>query len=261
MAFIYKVTNLINGKVYIGQTTNTIEERFKQHKKHNKYLLGLAFKKYGTENFKVEQLEECVAEMLNKREVHWISYYNSYGKGYNSNPGGDCVIMKAVDCYLYPTGELFKSYASCTEAARDLNLPESNAVARNANRTHLLCNRKYVFVYKGESFPEEEFKYIIEVDNKRYYFIGKKHIQQYLKYKGKDLVLQPNVKIIKSPKPFIKENVEKPNVWKLLNTITGEVHYTKNTEAAAEICNKRRTTFYRLIKEENYINGFMIERI
>ena len=56
--YVYKITNLINGKSYIGQTIN-IERRFKEHCiKHYNYvsLINNAIKKYGSSNFKIEQL-------------------------------------------------------------------------------------------------------------------------------------------------------------------------------------------------------------
>ena len=46
-------------------------------------------RKYGIENFKIEEIEKCKDEDLNSREKYWISYYNSYHNGYNSTEGGD----------------------------------------------------------------------------------------------------------------------------------------------------------------------------
>ena len=92
--FIYKITNRVNNKVYIGQTRFTIEHRFKQHIKnynieHRKQALYLAFDKYGIENFVVEQVEECPIEKLDEREIYWIAYYDSFKNGYNLTLGGN----------------------------------------------------------------------------------------------------------------------------------------------------------------------------
>ena len=62
--FIYKITNRVNNKMYIGQTRFTVEHRFKQHIKnfnieHRSQPLYNAFAKYGIENFEVSVLEEC----------------------------------------------------------------------------------------------------------------------------------------------------------------------------------------------------------
>lgn len=94
MAFIYKITNKVNGKVYIGQTQKTIQERFANHIKKakihtNRYLYD-AMNYYGYENFTVEKIEECPKEKLDEREIYWISFYNSNNKnfGYNMTKGG-----------------------------------------------------------------------------------------------------------------------------------------------------------------------------
>lgn len=91
--FIYKITNRVNNKVYIGQTHFTIEHRWKQHLKnfnieHRKQPLYAAFTKYGIENFYIEKIEEVKCEDLDKREMYWIAYYNSFKGGYNATAGG-----------------------------------------------------------------------------------------------------------------------------------------------------------------------------
>jgi group I intron endonuclease len=98
MGIIYKITNLANGKVYIGQTTRTLKIRIKAH--HNEtasltryrgYPIHCAIRKYGKENFVYETIEECeTQDDLNVREVYWIEYYNSRDNkyGYNLKEGG-----------------------------------------------------------------------------------------------------------------------------------------------------------------------------
>lgn len=87
--FIYKVTNKVNGKSYIGQTRNTVEFRWRQHykAKDNKYF-HRAIAKYGKDNFTVETLEECDVEKLNDREIFYIAKYNTFSNGYNLTKGG-----------------------------------------------------------------------------------------------------------------------------------------------------------------------------
>ena len=97
MIGIYKITNLINGKSYIGQSVN-IQKRFNAHKsvafnpndKNYDYPLYCAIRKYGLENFTFEVLEECDISELNDKEVYYISKYNTHSKlGYNQDDGGD----------------------------------------------------------------------------------------------------------------------------------------------------------------------------
>ena len=98
MIGIYKIENLINHKVYIGQSID-IDRRFKEHKffkanEKDNNLLHQDIKQYGIENFKFEILEECLKEELNSKEQYWIKYYNSYigwenSAGYNKTIGGN----------------------------------------------------------------------------------------------------------------------------------------------------------------------------
>lgn len=106
MAFIYKITNLINNKIYIGKTNYSIEHRWQQHlyssfKNENSqeynYLLHKALRKYGQENFVIEKIEEVKAEEAQKREQYWIKIYNSCilspdSNGYNMTFGGEGAI-------------------------------------------------------------------------------------------------------------------------------------------------------------------------
>ena len=79
---IYKITNLINGKSYVGQSID-INRRFRNHRcvafseNNHKYSypLSQAFRKYGLENFSFQILEECPDDLLNEREHHYYSLY------------------------------------------------------------------------------------------------------------------------------------------------------------------------------------------
>lgn len=103
--FIYKITNIINGKSYIGQTIQDVKDRFYQHcaTKCNKSVLNMAIhkaiKKYGKSNFTIEVIKEIDSANLNDREKYWIKYYNSYNNGYNSTKGGQegCKSFKDLD--------------------------------------------------------------------------------------------------------------------------------------------------------------------
>ena len=94
---IYKVTNQINGLIYIGQTSKTLEERKRKHENeslnfHRKSVkFHNALLKYGFDNFTWEVLRCCInQEELDYWEKYYIDYYKSYDrfKGYNLKLGG-----------------------------------------------------------------------------------------------------------------------------------------------------------------------------
>jgi group I intron endonuclease len=89
---VYKITNKINGKCYIGQTINSLETRWYYHCRKNSFCryLGNAIQKYGKEAFSVEVIAECqTPEDLNNTEKHFIEVYNSLApNGYNLREGG-----------------------------------------------------------------------------------------------------------------------------------------------------------------------------
>lgn len=101
MGYIYCITNLINSKRYVGKTTQTPEERFKEHctdafkERCNKRPLYDAFNKYGVENFKVEELEYVEDDSkLDEKEIYWIKELQTYGhNGYNATKGGDGTLI------------------------------------------------------------------------------------------------------------------------------------------------------------------------
>ena len=87
--YIYKITNKVNGKSYIGQTRNSVEFRWRQHyKAHDNKYFHRAIDKYGKENFIVETLEECDIADLDSREIYYIDKYDTFNNGYNMTKGG-----------------------------------------------------------------------------------------------------------------------------------------------------------------------------
>lgn len=95
MGYIYKITNNISNKCYIGKTERTVEERWQEHCRHIKTYPNLplyrAMSKYGIENFTIEILEQCDSNNIDSREIYWIDYYNTYysKEGYNCTGGGE----------------------------------------------------------------------------------------------------------------------------------------------------------------------------
>ncbi len=93
--YIYKITNTVNNKVYIGQTKNK-NERKHQHfcelrnNKHTNKHLQHSFNKYGEGNFTYEIIEHCDISNVDEREKYWISCFSSIDMryGYNIEEGG-----------------------------------------------------------------------------------------------------------------------------------------------------------------------------
>jgi group I intron endonuclease len=91
---IYKITNTVNDKVYIGKTAGSLKLRINDHFKPSSNacrLLKRAINKYGKTSFSVQIIHECDdEELLNILEIHYISLYDSTNKskGYNLRSGG-----------------------------------------------------------------------------------------------------------------------------------------------------------------------------
>ena len=95
---IYKVTNKVNGKCYIGQTIRTLEQRKWQHldcaKNGVKTHFYNAIRKYGGDNFIFEVIDEAsTLEELNELERYYIKKYDCINNGYNMVDGGDNNVM------------------------------------------------------------------------------------------------------------------------------------------------------------------------
>lgn len=110
MAIIYKITNKINGKIYIGETTSSLEQRWKDHCRdgkngsHNKSVLHDAMHKYGIDNFSIEQIDEVPDEQRFEKETEYIIKYQSlisqrgynivlYGSGYGIYNADDFIAL------------------------------------------------------------------------------------------------------------------------------------------------------------------------
>ena len=133
MGYIYKITNTLNDKVYIGQTIKTVQKRFTQHKNNSnkeyfsQIVLYKAFNKYGIENFICEEIEEVPNDKLDEREKYWIEYYDSYFNGYNSTLGG-----RTTQLYNWDTDDIIEIY---------MILKSARAVAKEIGCDHSTIDR------------------------------------------------------------------------------------------------------------------------
>ena len=137
--FVYCITNKINHKKYIGITTKTVEERWKQHllvayNKSNKdynSLFKKAIRKYGKENWLIESIYETSSlQDLKEKEIYFIKIFKSYafdedGWGYNSTRGGDYVsgyFEVPVSQFVIVSGQKIKDFRSIAEAEEEIGL-------------------------------------------------------------------------------------------------------------------------------------------
>lgn len=96
MGCIYKIKNNINEKIYVGQTTKTLDFRKKEHIRASRYtgyknsIIYQAIRKYGIENFTFELVEECENILLNNKEIFYIEQFKTISPyGYNMTEGGE----------------------------------------------------------------------------------------------------------------------------------------------------------------------------
>ena len=172
MGFIYKITNNLNQKVYIGLTTKTIEQRWKEHlsvvnKHKEKRPLYNAINKYGVENFSISIVEEVDDDFLGEREKYWINQYNSYEKGYNATYGGDGRWTKKVEQYSL-NGEFIQKFDNLTQASKQLQISES--VLQGVCIKKYKTANKYLFKYSDDTTPIEEL--VKNAKNNKYYKVS-----------------------------------------------------------------------------------------
>lgn len=185
---VYKITNLINNKVYIGQTVNSLEQRFNRHKQDA--LSGRldthfarALRKYGTENFVAEIIDTAESqEELTQKEYYWIGYYHACEDGYNesnsmfkcggntyahknelemrkisskireSKIGGKNPASKKIKCKNITTNEelFFDSLAECQRFFGETN---HNFITRRClGKTKCLYKKEWAFAYAEDSY-------------------------------------------------------------------------------------------------------------
>lgn len=129
MAYVYRITNLVNAKSYIGVSIDYVA-RWKQHKralKNNRHCnkkLQNAWNKYGENCFEFQIIEECSYVECFDKEIKYIALFNSYDDGYNLTRGGDrgCFEIFCKPVYVYDLNGIYVcEFISRAEAERELD--------------------------------------------------------------------------------------------------------------------------------------------
>lgn len=143
--WIYKITNIQNNKIYIGQTIRPIQNRFHRHMNDalNNILdthFARAIRKYGKDNFIIEQIDQAqTQDELNKKEQYWIQYYNSVQNGYNET---DAISKCGGNTYQSKTE---KEMEVIKEKIRQTKLGVKNPMAKKIKRINIITNEIDIF--------------------------------------------------------------------------------------------------------------------
>lgn len=160
---IYKITNKLNGKIYVGQTRQSIEKRFLQHSASDSPL-GQAMRDCGIDNFTIEVIEECdTKEQADEQERFWIKVLKcKVPDGYNQTDGGAGAAgyvsvrrqREKISCPLKvanPIIELPKTKMTVAEALKrfrkTFRLTQKDVAAR------LGVSQQSYQVYEGKTVP------------------------------------------------------------------------------------------------------------
>lgn len=206
MYYIYKVTNKINGKIYIGQTNN-FEKRKREHltdKRTNHQAFKRALNKYGEDGFDWKIIDKCLTKNeINLKEKYYIKFYNSkVPNGYNIADGGEGgsnwnlrpIVMLDLN------GNFIKHYDYIVQCENEMNLNHSTISACCKNKEKRYKN--YLFMYEEDYMKKGPIQYIKPKPSRS---------RQVLQYD-----LQGN---------FIKEYISATNASKELNITRSAITY------------------------------------
>lgn len=156
---IYKIRNLLNGKIYIGQSIS-IKRRFANHKanlnKNYNYSLYNAFRKYGIENFEfiiVEQVHDIAK--LDEREQFWINHYKSNDRNFGYNLRLHCTSNKG---FKHTKETINKRILANTGKKRSLEFRKATSERMKGNILSIDTRNKIAKTLTGKKQSENQIK-------------------------------------------------------------------------------------------------------
>lgn len=143
--WIYKITNDINNKIYIGQTNKPVKRRFQRYiqdavSNRLDTHLARAIRKYGKEHFHIEVIDVAQSQVeLNQKEHYWINFFDSVNNGYNET---DSILKCGGNTYLSKTEEEMKIIK---DKIRETKMGEKNPNHRKIIQTNIFTGEKIIF--------------------------------------------------------------------------------------------------------------------
>ena len=233
---IYRITNTVNNKIYIGQTTREINERINEYKRgyrenhyFNQYLLN-SFNKYGFDCFIFEVIDNANSiEELNEKEINYIAQYNSTDRnlGYNIESGGRN--SKPSEETLIKMSESHKGIKQTEDWINKRIAKIGTEDAKKYGKEKTDEERTYLSInspkfWQGKVRDEETRKKISETKLKQGFSILQKEINNRIVY--------------------------------MTNIITNEITYFESTAKAGKIINVHQSTISRWCLKNKIIGDF-----
>lgn len=190
---IYKITNMIDGKIYIGQTIIGFKKRYGNNLEKNASNIHLknAIKKYGIDNFEIIEIFDSSdsVEKLNELEAYWISFFGGInsGKVYNLNSGGGNRV---------PSEESKKklSISASNRIFSDIEKHNMSISQKEKNNKMTVEERKIYGAHKKGTITSDEIKN--KISNTKKNHPNKKEIQKKITIKLKKKVICLNNGIV-----------------------------------------------------------------
>ena len=260
---IYKLTNTKNNKIYVGGTTDPLDDRFHRHVlkalRGSDYPLHKAIREYGEESFEKRILEDCNSlEQLNEREQYWIATLSSTNSeiGYNVRPEGGIRLQtiesrikignahrgkeseKRVAILQYSNdGNFISEYSSLTSAAEINNLDRSQIIrSLNKEYTRPSKSNPYIWIYKTDF---EEIPVKVNPDN---YYKNLNYVPV-LSESCKSKIIAFNNNLSEITTPVAQYSLD----GTLINKFYSLAEASRNTEVSA-------ATIRKFLKNPNYID-------